>query len=383
MAPTLPPAPGPPAPAGLQPGLSAGARCGRSGFAATVVGAGGNIGSSLMSHLVRLPGLRLLRLIDPDSYEPRNLRDQNIDRVDVGHAKVRAIARRLARIDPDLPVDSIATRVQDVPMGKLRTDVVLTCLDSRGARRYVNRVVRRLGVAWWIDAGIEPADLLVRVNVYRSDPGAPCYECGWSAADYATLERIHPCAGDDDAGPAPTGAPSGLGGLAAALVAIELQKIVTGQAGRAAVDKQVTMSALHHIHNVSAFRADPDCRCPHDAWSIERLDEGPEELTVGRVLDGGGSLRVEGKGFVRTTACVSCGHLRSLLRLEGRLGRWQRACPQCGGRMTPVGFDQLDHLHPEQLSPPDLERSLASLGFEPGDIFSIQRNDGKVHHELA
>lgn len=355
---------------------------GVAGAAVTVIGAGGNIGSALVPHLARTPGLRSLRLIDPDRYEARNLRDQSIVRGDVGEAKVEVLARRVAEIDADLAVDAIADRVRDVPLGLLRTDVVMTCLDTRGARLYVNRATRLLGVPWWIDAGIEPDDLLVRLNVFRPGPASACYECGWSAADYGTLGQRHLCLGDAP-GSRPTGAPSSLGALAASLQALELHKILGGPVGQVAVDRQITMGVLHHTHDGSALRADPACRCPHEPVAIKRLESGPGDLTIGAALGGGAALRAMGRSFTRTAVCASCRCSRPVLTLEGRQTGPRPTCPECGQTLRDVGFDQVVSLAADDLEPAGLGRTLEQIGFRPGDVFAVTHQEGDIHYELA
>lgn len=118
----------------------------------TVVGAGGNIGSHLVTHLARMPAVSVVTLIDRDRYEPKNLASQDITIRDVGRPKARVQAERLMRIRPDLRVRAICDTVERVPIGLLRADVVLACLDSLVARQWVNQAAWRLGCCW-IDAG--------------------------------------------------------------------------------------------------------------------------------------------------------------------------------------------------------------------------------------
>ena len=44
----------------------------------TLIGAGGNIGSHLVPHLGRMPGVERITLVDRDIYEERNLFSQDI-----------------------------------------------------------------------------------------------------------------------------------------------------------------------------------------------------------------------------------------------------------------------------------------------------------------
>jgi molybdopterin/thiamine biosynthesis adenylyltransferase len=354
-----------------------------------VVGAGGAIGAPFIRHVAREPGVGEVVVIDPDRYEPSNLRGQDIEPSDVGCLKARAMEARLRRINPTLEVKAIPARVEDVPLGVLRADVVVTCLDSRAARCYVNRAVRRLGLPWWIDGGVERDGLLARVNVYRI-PDSPCMECGWGDADYESVEQARPCLGGD-ATPAPTNAPSALGGLAAAHEALELRKILAGAWELVAAGREVTVSCAFHRHLVTSRRHDPNCRCPHDAWDIRAIDASPEEISLGEALelgprgggDGAPGLAVERKPFVRAMHCPTCGWRRELIRLEGRLTGRQRSCAKCGDPMTVVGFESLDRLSADVLPPSALTRPLSRLGFLPGDIFSVARGGRETHVEIG
>ncbi|MEK6409093.1 MAG: ThiF family adenylyltransferase [Acidobacteriota bacterium] len=354
-----------------------------------VVGAGGNIGSHLGPHLARMQQVFSVALIDRDIYESSNLQTQDITPNDVGNRKAVVQARRLKRINPRLRVQAIADAVERVPLGKLRADVVLSCLDSRIARQRVNQFAWRLGVPL-IDAGVEVGGLLARVNVYVPGPDTPCLECAWDDRDYDALEQTYACLGVTSSVPA-TNAPSSLGALAASLQAIECQKLLTGQIDRAAISKQVLIDASYHKHYVTAFSRNPNCRFTgHEVWQIERLDRSIDEISLEQALnlvpaaagENGSGLRVEGKPFVKRLTCPGCGETRSLLRLECSLSDRQRKCGRCGQRMIATGFDLLERLNAATVSRNALARSLRSLGLRPGDVFSIDERSAEHHYEI-
>ena len=82
------------------------ARAGRQDTSLVVVGAG-NIGSHLVPLLVRgSTDLNRITIVDRDSYEPRNLRSQDITEVDLGRPKAIVQRERVWRIDPTLDVES-------------------------------------------------------------------------------------------------------------------------------------------------------------------------------------------------------------------------------------------------------------------------------------
>ncbi|HSB08828.1 MAG TPA: ThiF family adenylyltransferase [Blastocatellia bacterium] len=352
-----------------------------------VVGAGGNIGSHLVSHLARMSGLDCITLIDRDVYELANLRSQDITPGDVGKFKAHVQALKLRRINRAIQVNAVAEAVERVPLGRLRAAAILACLDSRIARQHVNQFAWRLGVPL-IDAGVEPGSLLARINVYVPGPEHPCLECAWDDRDYQALEQTYACRGATTSAP-PTNAPSSLGALAASLQAIECQKILSGHHGLVAVSRQVLVDASHHRHFVTAFRRNSNCRfAGHEVWRIEKLDHSPREMTVADALtlgrrNGSGVLRIEGKPFATRLTCPSCGEGRRIFALECSLGRSKRRCGRCGSRTVANGFDLLEELDGSTLKTAVRNRSLWSLGLRSAEIFTIRHDDAELHYELS
>jgi len=355
-----------------------------------VIGAGGNIGSHLVAHLARMPAIRRLTLIDKDVYETSNLDSQEITRAHVGMPKVRVLAKRLKRINSSLAVIPIFARVEVVPLGRMRADIILSCLDSRIARQHVNEYSWRLGVPL-IDAGVQPAGLLARVNVYLPGRGNACLECAWDERDYAALEQAYPCLNGSPR-IAATNAPSSLGSLAAALQAIECAKLLAGPTD-AAAGRQVLIDALHHKHYVTAFRRNVNCRFgEHETWRIKKLAVSPNQMTLREALglaeaskrDGASpGLSIENKPFAARLTCPDCQSTRRLLHLESRLSAARRRCRRCGSQMLAAGFDLTDRLIAGRLSPRELDRTLAAIGLRPLDVFTVETDRSQLHFELG
>jgi hypothetical protein len=289
-------------------------------------------------------------------------------------------ARRLRRIDPRLSVRGVVSRLEDVPLGWLRGDVLLACVDSRAARRVVNTLAWRLGVPAWIDAGVHGDALLARVNVYRTAPEQPCLECAWDDSDYAMLEETYACGAS---APAPTRAPAALGALAASLQAIECRKVLAGRWEQALVGRQAAISAETHRLQVTAFRPNARCRFDHETWAIADLEGGPDQLTLAGLFEGADEIRVAGQLFARRLTCPSCGAVRETsLRLAGRAARTARTCA-CGGALRPTGFDSLEWLRPEAVSSEERETPLDRLGLVAGDVLSVRAADRTTHHQIG
>jgi molybdopterin/thiamine biosynthesis adenylyltransferase len=353
------------------------------------VGAGGAVGSELVSHIARSPEVAELILIDPDVYEAKNLSSQAIEAADVGKPKVLVQARRLRRIRPELRVTPLAAAVEDVPLGRLRSDAILSSPDSREARRVVNEAAFRLGVPW-IDAAVEASSLLARVNVYFPGPEHPCIECGWGERDYEALEQRYLCAGR--ARRAETAAPAALGAFAASLAALECRKLLRGEIDSAAAGREVLVDLLHHAHQVTASRRHPECRFDHARWDLERLAWDPERRTLGdlaveasrRSANGAApSLRVWGQYLARSLACLRCGAGHKVFHLRGRLEPRRLHCRACGGRLAAGGLGLIEDLTLDEASPALLRRTLRSIGIEAGDVLTVESEMRPVHIEIG
>lgn len=355
-----------------------------------VVGAGGNIGSHVVPHLARMLEIERLVLIDPDRYEAKNLRSQDIQARDVGQSKVRVQARRARAIRRDLHVVTHACQVEGLPLGRLRCDVIVACLDSRSARQSVNQMAWRLGIPW-IDAGVTGgSELLARLNTYAPSLDAPCLECAWSVDDYRLLEVRHPC--ETERHVASTNAPAALGGLAASLAAMECARLLGGDVSGSLVGRQILMDARHHTHFVTSFRRNPRCRFDHRVWPITHAPHSAKQLrlrdvsTMCQLAGDDLAISVEGERFAMKARCP-CGWAASsddpqVVGLTRRFTDNPLMCPECGKPVVFGGWDLSERFHLNHLSNVAARRTFASLGFVPSDIFSVTAGRARAWFEL-
>ncbi len=100
-----------------------------------IAGAGG-IGSNVAACLVR-SGVRRLKIIDFDVVEKSNLNRQFYFHDQIGRPKVEALAENLARIAPDLAIESIVLRLNDENMlGTFNDcDALLEGFDDHRAKK--------------------------------------------------------------------------------------------------------------------------------------------------------------------------------------------------------------------------------------------------------
>lgn len=354
-------------------------RAARPNWATAIVVGLGNIGSHLVSHLGRMPAIGRLVLIDPDSYDASNRSGQAITAAAVGQIKVEVQRAVVREINPELAVDARHAPVEEIPLGHLRGDVMLSCLDSRAARQYVNEVARLLGVPW-VDAGVEPDSWLARINMYAPEADAACLECAWDQRDYELLPQSYPCQAHD-ATPG-TRAASSLGALAASLQAIECLKLLTGRPAKAAVGRQVLVDAKTHVLFRSTLPRNERCRLPHlppiEVRDIEaRVDELTVSETCALAVPSSNraplQLGVPMRSWVQRQVCRACGDVASIPTLRGRTPA-PRSCPRCDGRLEVSGFDQQEELSSDDLGSV-AQRTLAELGLRNGELIGIKQSD--------
>jgi adenylyltransferase/sulfurtransferase len=335
----------------------------------------GNIGSHMIPELPRFPRVREVTLCDPDCYTAENHPVQIIDAADVGRAKAVVQAERLRRIDSGIKVNAFEERVEDVPRGLLKCDLILSCLDSRAARQHVNELATRLG-ATWIDSGILGSQGLARVNAYVPGQDTPCLECAWSIQDYAALETEYVC-GAVSGSSYSSMASSSLGAAAASLMSVEISKILRGDLESSLTSRQVILDVQNYRLLVSACRRNPWCRFDHRTWHVEPWECRPEQITLGAVFGALGSLRVEGHRFSRELECPNGCSREESLRLNRPLAR----CPGCNRRMAATGIGSLDRLDRE-LAGEFAHLTLAELGLRSGDIISGGDRHHRIQHRM-
>jgi molybdopterin/thiamine biosynthesis adenylyltransferase len=333
-----------------------------------------------VKHITRMPEVGRVTLVDRDVYELGNLAGQDIVAADVGKPKAEVQARRLRRIKPRLDVRPIVDAVENLPLASLRGNVILTGLDSKIARQVVNEKAWQLGSPM-IDAGVDGPGLLARVSVYRPGPDRACIQCGWSDADYQSVEQVFPCNGNGKHGveAPPTNAPSALGALAGSLQAIECQKLLNGSADDYGAGREILFDAAFGNLYVTSLERDPDCRMrEHRFDPVIASPTCTVATELGTVVGGpadGTRLRVIGQPFVKRLTCPDCGERRDFVRLKVSLRRYW--CWNCHGEMVATGYDTRDELVVDALPPQMLGRSLHSIGVRAGDVLAVSGASGE------
>ena len=346
-------------------------------FHACVVGLG-NIGSQLVPLLARSGAFGSLTLVDPDVYDQGNLRTQSIGPAHVGMRKAEAQALVARTIDPNLRATPVCAAVEDVPLGRLRADVIFSAPDTRRARQHVNRIAWRLGVTAWIDTGIDPAAQLVRVSLFSPRDDGPCLECAWGPDDYALLGEHVSCTDASRFLARSTNGPPALGALAAARAALLCEHLLCERGGHVRAGTQITLAVREHRLAVTSFRRNPACRFDHDPLPVSALRTAPLTTRLHDIdtwnpgTDGNPCWRlaVDGCDIAARVSCEACGRVREGLRLLRPASGAGLRC-DCGARLVAAPFDSVSQVDRVRLTQRQLGLTLGDLGLQAADILTL------------
>ncbi|MFA9425118.1 ThiF family adenylyltransferase [Natronorubrum sp. A-ect3] len=154
-----------------------------------VAGAGG-LGSSVIQYLAAA-GVGTIGVVDDGRVKRSNLQRQVVHTVDdIGEPKVESAARFVDARNPDVTVETHATRITPDTVTSLLEgyDVIVDGLDNFAARFLVNDAARLAAVPFVHGAVYE---LEGQLTVFR--PGGPCYRCLLPAApDEETVPSDEP-----------------------------------------------------------------------------------------------------------------------------------------------------------------------------------------------
>lgn len=149
--------------------------------AATVLIAGaGGLGSPVAFALAQA-GVGTLRICDFDTPDLSNLNRQFLhDESRLGLNKAESARQTLARVNPHVRVEAVATRIDEATAERLLagTHLVLDCLDNYPTRFVLNAAARRCGIPlvhgsiWGFEGRV----------TFLQPPETPCLACIFPAA---------------------------------------------------------------------------------------------------------------------------------------------------------------------------------------------------------
>jgi molybdopterin/thiamine biosynthesis adenylyltransferase len=328
-----------------------------------LIAGAGNIGSHL-APLVARAGVGLLRLVDRDRVEEKNLATQDFRPEDVGRPKAEVIAGRLRERFPALRVEARACDLEDLPLGEAAVDVLLGALDSRRARQVlISEMAWPLGVPV-VDGGVGEG-LVGRVQVFVPGPTTACLECTWGRGDYRQLAAEYPCLPGASARAPATVSTAFLGSSVASLMASECLRLLTGE--KPADSFEVPFDLGQHAMRRFLLRRSPSCRHDH-----ETVGKTLWLLPVGQDSDPDGACQDRNPDPRGPTV----GDL--LAAVEGKGERVQLECRRGVGVAPGAGR----FLQPETLRGRE-GLTLAALGFVPGDRIRVRSTIGSYFLALG
>lgn len=357
------------------------------GRTVAIVGVG-VVGGFAALHLGLLP-LRLL-LIDPGRVELENLSNQLLPAATLGAGKAHARVRQIRAHRPDAEVVPIASRLEDLGLGRLAgADVLVTAPDTASTRIHAAVIAKRLGIAMVDGAVSGAAKSLGSVSVYPPGPHAACFACRLRPEDLARIEREErprPCGGWRPlpaAGP-PTLESSAFGSVVAGLLVLEVLRVLgAGVRLRAASRLLVSEAGGGTRHEVPA---EPICTFPHVA--LEPLARsgaaGPQALVAQVEREAGEpvvAIHLHERSLVAGLACPRCGQVRDLVRAPGAIRSADLRC-SCGAdeeRRPEQLVGSLDRSLVERLA----GRSWSSLGLPPCDVVTVETASGRLAHHVV
>ena len=211
-----------------------------------VVGLGG-LGSPSALYLAAA-GVGSLTLVDHDTVDVSNLQRQIIhDQASLGVAKVDSAAARIATLNPDTRVETIATRLDGPELDAVvaDADVVLDGTDNFVARYAINAACVRNKTPLVSAAAIRLEGQVTVIDPRRDD--APCYRC------------LYGDAGDEALNCAENGVAAPLVGIVGSVQAMEAMKLIAG-VGESLAGYVVHLDAKRMEWRKLKLTKDPDCR---------------------------------------------------------------------------------------------------------------------------
>ena len=150
----------------------------------------GSVGSYIAEHFVRC-GAGEVTLLDPDTVDYANLSRANFRASDVGRLKIHALAERLVSISPELKVNFVDKKLQDLSRDEFnrliaRSDLVMSALDDRRAQLQINQF------AYWNKKPAVFIGAFAKAHageVAVVDAPSPCFACATIFRDMVSVEE--------------------------------------------------------------------------------------------------------------------------------------------------------------------------------------------------
>ena len=350
---------------------------------ALVVGAGA-LGNEVSKNLAMM-GVRAIVVLDRDTVEVANLsRSVFFRETDHGRPKAEVIAERLRDLNPDVEILPLRGDLESVlGLGLLRRmDMVFSCLDSRLARRNLNRMCEKLAKGW-VDGAME--NLLGDVTAYMPDLG-PCYECNLTVLERSIIAEGASCRviamRNLALGKVPT--TSTMGSIIAAIEVQEGIKLLHGDLRRALIGKRMVFNCEANDVYVTRFDRAAQCEGHFRFGPIAEAHEFTAGGTTARELLGRfqsetgdtGVLEL-GREIVVGMSCPVCRTAEALTQPVRIMTEAEARCPVCGE------IRLLRTTHLIRGDEPYADYPLERVGVPKLEVLEVRGSSGAAWYEMT
>ncbi len=340
-----------------------------------VVGAGA-LGNEILKTLA-LIGAGHVLVYDMDAIERSNLSRGVLFRDgDEGAKKAGVAARRMRELNPEVLAHAREENlVHRAGLGVfLWADVVISGVDNREARIFINAACAGTGRAW-VDGAIEGLSGVVRA--FRPRDG-PCYECTMSAVDRKLVAERRSCAllARDAVSLGRVPATATAASVIGALQVQEALKILHGQP--ALVGEGLHLDGFAAEASRVRYPRRDECPGHEDLGPVTPLGRGAADITFGELIAraerdlGPGAVLEFSRDVVLSLECPACGRREPGNVVLGEVGERRAMCPACGEHriVDPASSTTGD-------GPVDPTRTPAEIGLPLFDIMVARRGMAK------
>jgi molybdopterin/thiamine biosynthesis adenylyltransferase len=348
-----------------------------------VVGAGA-LGNEVCKNLAMM-GVQQIVILDRDTVEMANLsRSVFFRELDHGRAKTEVLAERLRELNADVGSVTLTGDLDAVlGLGVLRRmDMVFSCLDSRLARRSLNRMCAKVQKSW-VDGAME--NLLGEVAVFVPGQG-PCYECNLSQLEKILIAEAASCRGvalrNLALGKVPT--TSTMGSIVSALQVQEGVKLLQGDLKNSLAGKRFIINCNINDFYITTSDRRQDCEGHESFGEITEVPEFRAEQTSAEDLltrfredtgeDGFAEL---GREIVTELICPNCGNRQPLGAPLRIVNEDLQRCPQCGEAR------QMKTTHTVVGNESYAKWPLSRLGIPAVDVVEVRGRTSSAWYELT
>lgn len=372
------------------------------GSSLALVGAG-TLGGSFSAHAAML-GIRQT-IVDAGRVEPANLGAQGLPDACVGDGKAQVRGWQSKLMNSDCEVDAIEARIEDLGLARLDgSDLLVSPLDSRRSRLWVNDLSLRLGIPL-LDLAVGNAEQGLIGSVAYYDPrieGSACLACRISAGELAALSREGRgpgCASWRDRSIPTTPDTLASSSLAAITSGFGMLWAIEALCGRgeSLAGRMLILGGMPP--RLQLVRLDASRSCVHDHRPYLPLREVDDD-TLGDVLEAAtdelrglpDALVFPGRTLVLGLHCTRCGCERGLVRVAQAFSDEEVRCG-CGaedemvplfltGRLSAADALPLAELDWRELGIPEADVVGAVRGEEAAYYKVNRRASARAHKEV-